>query len=78
MLGDAQSDALWVEMPHEISTVPHCRDADDDMFIRGGLAASVRWLVAGDSDFLAVPAMDELKILTAHEALTADNCCSQS
>jgi len=78
ILGDLQSAAHWVEVLPQIAAVSYCRDVDDDKFIHAALAAGAKWLVTGDTDLLAVPAMKAITILTANDALIADDFCIQS
>ena len=78
ILGDLQSAAHWVEALPPIAAVSYCRDADDDKFIHAALAAGAKWLVTGDTDLLAVPAMRAITILTANDALIAHDFCSRS
>ena len=78
ILSDLRSAAHWIDVSPEISAVSHCRDADDDKFIHAALAAGALWLVTGDRDLLAVPAMAELTILKASDALIAHDFCGDS
>ena len=78
ILSDLQSAAHWVDVSPKISAVSQCRDADDDKFIHAALAAGALWLVTGDSELLAAPAMAELTISTPNDALIADYFCSHS
>jgi putative PIN family toxin of toxin-antitoxin system len=69
ILHDLNAAAHWVVVSPEIAAVSHCRDADDDKFIHAALAAGAAWLVSGDQDLLAAPAVNGLRILTATDAL---------
>jgi len=69
VLRDARADALWVEIPSEMSKRRWSRDTDDDVFIRTALAAPASWLVSGDEDLLDLPAVEGLRILTPAQAL---------
>ncbi|WP_177169027.1 putative toxin-antitoxin system toxin component, PIN family [Allochromatium warmingii] len=66
---DLSAFAEWVEIPSHLVTKTYCRDPDDDKFIQTALAAQVPWLVSGDRDLLDAPALPELRILTAIDAL---------
>lgn len=69
LLHDAEALAHWIDVPPEIAGQTFCRDADDDKFIRAALAAKAPWLVTGDQDLLAVPALPDLRILSPANAL---------
>ena len=69
LLHDAEALAHWVDVPPEIAAQTFCRDADDDKFIHAALAAKAPWLVTGDQDLLAVPALPDLRILSPANAL---------
>jgi putative PIN family toxin of toxin-antitoxin system len=71
ILRDASAAALWVAIPPELAEQRWSRDRDDDVFIRTALAANAPWLVTGDDDLLAVPAIDGLNIVTPAQALLA-------
>ena len=52
--------------------VPHftmLRDPDDAKFIECALAASVPWIVSGDSDLLDVGRVESVRIITVREFL---------
>ena len=69
ILHDLNAVAHWVDVPQEVAKQRHCRDADDDKFIHTALAAAAHWLVTGDQDLLAVPALPSLRILAPDKAL---------
>lgn len=71
ILHDLSAAAEWVEIPLHLSTKTYCRDPDDDKFIQTALAAQVPWLVSSDRDLLEAPALPELRILTAVDALAS-------
>jgi putative PIN family toxin of toxin-antitoxin system len=71
ILRDARAAALWVHVPAELAARHWSRDPDDDAFIRTALAAQAPWLVTGDDDFLSVPAIEGLRLLTPAQALPA-------
>ncbi|MEO7252787.1 MAG: putative toxin-antitoxin system toxin component, PIN family [Casimicrobium sp.] len=75
ILSDLRSAAHWVDVPPKVTEIGYCRDADDDKFIHAALAADALWLVTGDADLLAVPAMNSLRIVTAGDALNAEDFC---
>ena len=69
ILRDARAAARWAEVSAELNAQAWSRDPSDDAFIRTALAAPARWLVTGDDDLLAVPAMEGLRIVTPAQAL---------
>ncbi len=69
ILHDLSAAAHWVEVPPKIASQRYCRDPDDDKFIHAAVTAQAPWLVTGDHDLLAVPAMTGLRILAPAAAL---------
>lgn len=69
ILHDLGAAGHWTEIPPDIGSRKHCRDADDDKFIHAALAANAAWLVSGDKDLLAVPAIPRLRIIAPADAL---------
>jgi putative PIN family toxin of toxin-antitoxin system len=43
------------------------RDADDDMFIACAVASSTQIIISGDSDLLAVPDYEDIRIVTPRD-----------
>lgn len=66
LLRNARNMAHWIEAP---SKGHYCRDPDDDKFIHAALAADCRWLVTGDSDLLNLDPLDDLRLVSANDAL---------
>jgi uncharacterized protein len=73
ILHDLSAAAYWTEVPPEIASRTHCRDTDNDKFIHAALTAGAPWLVTGDRDLLAVPAIPQLQIVSPADALTRPN-----
>jgi predicted nucleic acid-binding protein len=49
----------------------YCRDRDDDHFIEAALKAQAHYLVSGDKDLLEAPCLQELQVVSVHQALEA-------
>lgn len=43
---------------------PVCKDADDDIFLEAGLAASINYIVSGDKALLATDGFKGLRVVT--------------
>jgi uncharacterized protein len=78
ILHDLSAAAYGTEVPPEIGSRTHCRDADDDKFIHAALAAEAAWLVTGDRDLLVIPAIPLLRILSPADALSHPEFPGQS
>ena len=68
LLGDFNASAIWVEAGEPGR---YCRDRDDDHFIEAALKAQAHYLVSGDKDLLEAPRVQELQVVSAHQALEA-------
>lgn len=69
LLHDVKTNALWIEVPPDISATTFCRDTSDDMFIHAAQAAQSTWLVTGDDDCLSLHPLGHLQILSPRAAL---------
>ena len=69
LLHNAENMAHWVNTPAEIKSRCFCRDPDDDKFIHAAQAADCRWLVSGDADLLSLNPLDDLRLVSANDAL---------
>ena len=69
LLCSAQGMGLSVSIPKSLEDRHFCRDPDDDKFIHAALAADCRWLVTGDSDLLSLDPLDDLRLVSANDAL---------
>jgi len=68
LLGDFNASAIWVEAAEPGR---YCRDRDDDHFIEAALKAQAHYLVSGDKDLLEAPRLQELQVVSVHQALEA-------
>ena len=66
LLHDFNACAHWVDIDEPKS---YSRDRDDDKFIETALVAQAPYLVSGDNDLLAVPALPNLEIVSVQQAL---------
>lgn len=71
LLHDFNAIAHWVSVPEPTAHVAYSRDASDDAFIYGALAAGARRLVTGDDDLLCLDPIKslDLRIVTLRQAL---------
>ena len=65
----AQGMGLSISIPKSLQDRHFCRDPDDDKFIHAALAADCRWLVSGDADLLSLDPLDDLRLVSANDAL---------
>jgi len=68
LLGDFNASAIWVEAGEPGR---YCRDRDDDHFIEAALKAQAHYLVSGDKDLLEAPPVQNLHVVSVHQALEA-------
>ena len=68
LLRDFSASAIWVEAGEPGQ---YCRDRDDDHFIEAALKAQAHYLVSGDKDLLEAPRLQELQVVSVHQALEA-------
>jgi putative PIN family toxin of toxin-antitoxin system len=68
LLGDFNASAIWVEVGEPGR---YCRDRDDDHLIEAALKAQAHYLVSGDKDLLEAPRLQELQVVSVHQALEA-------
>lgn len=69
LLLNAKNMAYWIETPPQRDMSPRCRDYKDEKFIHTALAADCRWLVSGDADLLTLDPLDDLRLISAYDAL---------
>ena len=67
LLHDFNACAHWVDIGEPKS---YSRDRDDDKFIETAIVAQAPYLVSGDNDLLAVPALPNLEIVSVQQALS--------
>lgn len=69
LLREANSSALWVDVPAELERCSYSRDPKDNAFIHAAIASGASRLVTGDNDLLCLHPLSGLHILSPRLAL---------